>query len=203
MAHGTCTVVFADKTLCGRRRKYAEWCNTCYQWSRNNGSVDPNGRKRKRGWGDLMTELQAAAKANTDRCIILGGHAGRPSVSYQGTRMAASRAVWIIAIGDPGDSHVLHTCHRGIEGCINIRHLYLGHYEENARDMVEAGRSCRGERNGTNELSPAQVQEIRQLIASGVPQRQIGKRYGVVQQTVSDINTGRIWSWLLPEKPKK
>lgn len=110
--------------------------------------------------------------------------------------MAASRAVWFIANGDPGELHVLHRCHRGKEGCINIQHLYLGDRERNMRDMVEAGRSLRGERNTENVLTTTQVQEIRRLLAAGHSQRAVAAQYDVVQQTISDIHTGRNWAWL-------
>lgn len=201
MENDICTVLFADGGRCHRRRKYAGtgWCNTCYQWSRNNDGVDPNGRKRKRGWGQVLAELRAGAKATTDQCVMYSGHADRPSVDYQGTRMSASRAVWFIAKGDPGDAHVLHTCHQGDEGCINIRHLYLGTHLRNIQDAVDAGRTARGQRNGTNKLSPEDVQEIRAMLARGFSQRVIGDRYGIKQQAVSDIKTGKNWAWLPPE----
>lgn len=43
----TCTVLFADKTRCTRAVQARGWCNTCYQWSRNNAWQDPDGRYPK------------------------------------------------------------------------------------------------------------------------------------------------------------
>jgi hypothetical protein len=48
--------------------------------------------------------------------------------------MNASRAVWWIANGDPGNLNVLHRC--GDDDCLNIRHLYLGTIADNSIDTV-------------------------------------------------------------------
>jgi hypothetical protein len=153
----------------------------------------------KRAKGGLLAELERAAKATSSACLILTGYVGRPNAVINGRGMLASRAVWILAHGDPGDRHVLHTCHRGQEGCINIRHLYLGDNDQNIRDMVAAGRSTRGERSAQHKLTRRQVQEIRRLMAAGVPQRAIAREFGVSRATCSSIKHGRVWGWLAPE----
>ncbi|WP_202234511.1 hypothetical protein [Actinacidiphila reveromycinica] len=149
--------------------------------------------------GGLLAELQAAAHATGDECIIMR-FTGRPFIDYEGTWMNASRAVWTIRHGDPGERHVLHTCHRGEEGCISIRHLYAGDNAQNMRDKVEAGRSARGELNAKHKLTAPQVQEIRRLIAAGQSYRVIGERYGVTKKSIGDIGTGKTWSWLPPKE---
>jgi hypothetical protein len=97
----------------------------------------------------------------------LAGYKNRPNIKFEGTMMEASRAVWWIARGDPGDAHVLHTCHRGEEGCISKRHLYLGDNGQNIRDRVEAGRSCYGEQHWAHKLSDTDVAEIRRRYRPG------------------------------------
>ncbi|MER6975692.1 hypothetical protein [Streptomyces carpinensis] len=113
--------------------------------------------------------------------------------------MNASRAVWILANGDPGEAHVLHTCHRGAEGCINIRHLYLGDHDRNMLDMVEAGRSSRGEVNGQSVLKAEHVLQIRRDLNAGVPGVVLAERYGVSKATISAIRVGKRWGWLQPD----
>ncbi|KQW11409.1 hypothetical protein ASD08_35650 [Streptomyces sp. Root369] len=133
--------------------------------------------------------------AATDQCIILSGFADRPRVPLNGEMMHASRAVWTIRHGDPGERHVLHTCHRGEEGCISIRHLYLGDNARNIRDMVAAGRSTHGERNANAVLSGKQAQAIRDAyVPRVVTQRMLAAAYGVSQQTISDIVRGKLWN---------
>jgi hypothetical protein len=44
-----------------------------------------------------------------------------------------------------------------------------------------------------SKLTPALVSEIRSAVAAGTDQRTIARRFGIVQQTVSDIVCGRRW----------
>lgn len=106
--------------------------------------------------------------------------------------MEASRAVWWIANGDPGATAILHTCHRGEEGCINIRHLYAGDNIRNVRDRAEAGRSCQGEHHWAAKLSDADAAEIRRRYRPGTrwnPGNAIalGGEFGVSAEQVSRI----------------
>lgn len=170
------------------------WCPKHYGRYLKHG--DPL-KVAKRGKGVLLAELRAAGTASTDECVILtAGEGRRPTATLDGKYMLASRAVWILVNGDPGGAHVLHTCHRGEAGCINIRHLYLGDNGQNIRDMVEAGNSTRGQRSAQHKLTAPQVQEIRRLIADGTPYGTIAARYGVSPSTVYQINAGKVWAWL-------
>ncbi|MFD0208932.1 helix-turn-helix domain-containing protein [Streptomyces hirsutus] len=142
MAQITCVVVFANGTPCTRAPyRGSKWCSACYTWTRRHGWADPNGRTPQRPKNTVLPFLKAAAQATTDECVDLTGWAGRPVVLLDGKSMWASRAVWILAHGNPGDQHVLHSCHRGDEGCVNIRHLRLGDDADNHQDRVAAGRS--------------------------------------------------------------
>lgn len=89
---------------------------------------------------------------------------------------------------------VLHTCHRGDEGCINIRHLYLGDHARNTLDMVEAERSARGEDNGNAELTEADIREIRRLYRTRlVSQRGLAGQFRVSQGTIHQIVSYKTW----------
>lgn len=144
---------------------------------------------------ELVGELRSAAFATTDACIDLGGYQNRPNVRFQGRMMEASRAVWWIANGDPGEKDVLHTCHRGEEGCISIRHLYAGNYVQNVRDRVRAGRSCQGIQHWATKLSDVDVAEIRRRFRPGNrwnPGNAIalGDEFGVSAEQVSRVARG-------------
>ena len=43
------------------------------------------------------------------------------------------------------------------------------------------------------KLTLEQVEEIRRLIAAGVPQREIAQKYGVNRRTIFEIKTGKSW----------
>jgi hypothetical protein len=206
-----CLVVFEDGTQCPRTVYANGWCNACYSWARNNAK-DPNGRRPRRRKGELDAALQAAAEATTDECIILTGYAKRPVVG-NATRLPvdskgvnASRAVWIIAHGDPGKAHVLHSCNggSGATGCINIRHLYLGDEARNKLDMVESGHTLRGlthnpgETNGNAVLTEAQVLDIRRRFQRGRPYhpgnvQQLAEEFGVLPSSIRNVISRRTW----------
>lgn len=86
---------------------------------------------------------------------------------------------------------VRHSC--DVPPCCNPRHLSLGTQADNLREMVERGRSARGERNARARLSMADVDHIRALCDAGELQREAARRYGVTQQQVSKIIRGENW----------
>ena len=89
---------------------------------------------------------------------------------------------------------VLHKCDN--RRCVRPSHLFAGTPADNSIDMVRKGRSCRGLRHPTAKLTPGDVREIRELVASGCTQRSAGELFGVHNVTVSDIARGRSWGWL-------
>lgn len=57
-----------------------------------------------------------------------------------------------------------------------------------------SSRHNRGEGNGQSKLSEQKVLEIKRLLSLGeLSQRKIGERYGVCQQTITNIKRGLIW----------
>lgn len=198
MDKGTCIVVLGDGAPCGRPVAYKTRtrCEACRQWSRYHGGADPTGRPRRarRRNGELQAELQRAARSTSTRCVILTGYSQRPAAEVLGVHMSAARAVWTLANGDPGEEHVLHTCHRGEEGCINIRHLYLGDTAQNVRDKVEAGRQTRGEDHPANKLTTQQVRNIRETFAAGgISKSELARQYAIAHSTVRAILDRRRW----------
>lgn len=143
--------------------------------------------------GALLQELHRAAQTTTDECITLRSER-RPKVHFNGKYMNASRAVWIIAKGDPGDLFVLHgPCND--DWCINIQHLYLGTAGDNMRDKTERGTQrpgrSPGEKNGRAKLTLDDVEMIR---SSTEPGTELAKRLGVGKSAVSRVRLGRSWA---------
>lgn len=195
-----CTIVENEQQCTNeatRRLKTDVWCRKHHaRYERHGDPLAVLAEQRPKG--DVQADLRRAATATTDDCILLPSPAGgRLSVSTDGCPMTAARAVWTIANGAPGDRHVLHTCHKGDDGCINIRHLYLGDHARNMLDMVQAGRSTRGERSGRAVLKEGAVREIRQRYrAGGVTQKALADEHGVAPSTISLAVAGRSWGWL-------
>lgn len=202
---GRCTVVLEDGTRCPKdARRYARMCSTHENRKRRHGSPLV---KTKRAPGELQALVREAAKGLTDECIIVTGFRTRPVVKWNGKSTPAARAVWITAHGPEG-TEGMDVCHRcgggsGENGCINVRHLYLGTRSQNAADMVEAGRGDngdpKGQRNGRHVLTEADVLAARRLHAEGnVTLTALAERHGVTVTTMRMAVRGITWRHLNP-----
>jgi len=116
---------------------------------------------------------------------------GYGSVSLHGKLMNAHRLAYYAWRGEPAAGmDVCHHC--DVRACCNPEHLFVGTRKDNMDDCTRKGRKVGpplhiGERHPMARLSNAQVTEIRSLRASGVPRREIARRFGVRADTVSAI----------------
>lgn len=85
----------------------------------------------------------------------------------------------------------MHTCDN--PSCVNHEHLRLGTHAENHDDKKNKGRSNTGTRHGQHKLTNEQVLEIRAL---HMRQRDIASVYGITQSVVSEIRAGKAWRHL-------
>lgn len=120
---------------------------------------------------------------------------GRHWLPRLGRYQQAHRVMWELRNGPvPAGQCVCHRCDN--PGCVNPGHLFLATHLGNMRDKVAKGRAARqaGERHPGSKLTEAEVAGIRVAYASeNITQRQLAKRYGVVQRTVARIVTGVGW----------
>jgi hypothetical protein len=123
------------------------------------------------------------------------GSNGYGAIEVEGVLDSAHRVSWTLHVGPiPPGRQVLHDCPTGDNPlCINPAHLWLGTHAQNMADRNRKRRQARGERVGVSKLTEAQVIAIRQLAASGERQRDIAKRIGVTQATVSRLVRGEAW----------
>lgn len=94
----------------------------------------------------------------------------------------------------PDGMHTLHHCDN--RACINPAHLFIGTNADNMADKVSKGRQHRlkGIASGRAKLTEADVMTIRSSV--GLTQREIGERFGITNQQVSSIRSGKRWSHL-------
>lgn len=90
----------------------------------------------------------------------------------------------------PKGLQVRHTC--DVPTCINPRHLLIGTAQDNANDRCIRGRTAKHERHGRHKITMKEANEIRTL-AGLVPQREIGKMYGISPAQVWNIIHKKHW----------
>ncbi|MFC4060261.1 helix-turn-helix domain-containing protein [Planomonospora corallina] len=153
---------------------------------------------RNLGNGGMRAILEALAQAETDECVIVKGRDRQWPVNTGAGWVSASRMMWIIRYGDPGELHVLHSCNGGSgnNGCVNVRHLYLGDNSRNVLDRGDAGVQV-GEDHHSSVLTTAAVKDIRKRAAAGESHSSLAREYGVSRTTVSDVVNARTWRRLL------
>ena len=148
---------------------------------------------------------QSAVKRFEDKCIPVTESgcwiwlAGLRSKSnprglfrYQGEKMQAHRASWLIYRGEiPDGLLVCHKCDVGI--CVNPNHLFLGTALDNIHDRDSKGHQVTplGEKHGKSVLSDEQVREVR---ATKLPQRKLAKKYGVSHTCIASITSRKTWT---------
>jgi hypothetical protein len=106
-------------------------------------------------------------------------------LGFEGYRWNAHRFAWRSTYGPlPPEAYVLHRCDN--KACVRPDHLFLGTAAANTADAKAKGRLAAGERNGGARLTWGEVGAIRSLWeGGGVRQKELGRIYGVSQQTIS------------------
>ncbi|RLC74952.1 MAG: hypothetical protein DRI61_15735, partial [Chloroflexi bacterium] len=77
--------------------------------------------------------------------------------------------------------------------CVNPDHIFLGEPADNSADMVNKGRSMKGEKSALAKLSSLDVIDIVNRYNAGETQTSISRSYGVVQQQISRIVNQKRW----------
>lgn len=106
---------------------------------------------------------------------------GHISVRASGYVGSAHRYVYAQTRGEiPAGAHLDHLCR--VRACVNPDHIEVVTCAENAR------------RGDNAKLTYADIEEICRLRGRGLTQREVAVRFGVVRQTISDIERGRTWA---------
>lgn len=185
---------------CGNKNLARGYCNKHYQRFLSYG--DPLFIKIAER-GNPLKFLKSNIGTEKHDCIDwpygLNGQ-GYGAVVFNKNRMSASRAMCIMAHGEPHKDRfeAAHSCGNRI--CVNPNHLRWASAYENSMDRVQHGTANRGERHGRAKLIEKDVLEIRQ---SELSQYKLAEIYGVDQGTISHIKSRKSWSWLEPSETLK
>jgi len=155
-------------------------------------------RKAKNGEALAFLKRIALMKKLPNKCVLWpfgASKLGYGRVQFQEKIQTAHRVSLILSSGtDMPDKHVLHlpeVCHNRL--CVNPKHLRWGTPGDNIRDRKFDGTDNSGERNGRSKLTSTQVREIRKLAALGNTHQKLADIYGVKQQAISKIVSGKRW----------
>jgi hypothetical protein len=112
---------------------------------------------------------------------------------YEGKMWKSHRFSYLLANGElpPHPLIVRHKCKP--KNCCNPDHLEPGTYSQNTNDRLRDGTDNRGAKHHMVKLTEAEVREIRR---SDKSQRDLAKKFGVGQTTISTIIRKRNWAWL-------
>lgn len=153
----------------------------------------------RRTWEQTAASFWDRVAKQDNGCWLWQGskiqQTGYGELRVWGKRWTAHRFSWLVAHGDPGEMHVLHTCPGGDNKlCVNPAHLRLGTERENAHDAMQRSERNRGERNGMSRLTIDDVRAIRAEYQRGVfGYIRLGKKYGVSGGCILKIITRRGW----------
>jgi len=106
-------------------------------------------------------------------------------------KVRAHRFAFAIANGFMPSEDVLHSCDRRI--CCNPRHLRIGNRADNARDMVQRGRSKKGVRSPMSKLTDDSVREIRRRREDGQTVASLAAAFNVDPKTIRDAVSRSTW----------
>lgn len=156
-------------------------------------------RKKRRGRPPVSKEKRFWDKVvkQEDGCwLFTSNHGGGDygMLTVKTGESLAHRISWEIHKGPiPEGIKVLHTC--DIPKCVNPDHLFLGTSQDNMDDMVNKGRSSRGESHPSVKLLETDVLEIRRLYATGKwSQQKLAVLYRVNQTNIGFIVRRVHWS---------
>lgn len=170
------------------------WCETHYRRWKRNGDPTFSVRAQARP-GELRRFYRAVVLPyEGDECLSWPFGCLSSGYAKMGNSVV-SRLVCEDEHGPPPtpEHQAAHSCGRGHLGCVARKHMSWKTPKENQRDQLQHGTVMCGARNPNAKLSESEVFEIRRLHGSGVSTRRLCDQFGVSNQTISSIMTGRTW----------
>ena len=152
-------------------------------------------------YGEPSKFLECALGYTKDDCLLWPfgkDRDGYGTICWNGMKRYSHRVICEKIHGRPPspEHQTAHSCGNGRLGCVNPRHLRWATPKENSADMIDHGRSMRGERHPLSKLTHRETLEIYQRAHSGEVHRIIAEEFGVSRSMVSMIKSRSRWSWL-------
>lgn len=112
--------------------------------------------------------------------------------AFNGKNQGSHRVSYQIHKGQiPEGLSVLHSCDNSL--CVNPNHLFTGTPQANSKDMVNKGRSLKGESHPNRRYSDKLVIDIRSDYCKGFPRRYLVEKYGIAISAFKSIIRKDTW----------
>ena len=180
---------------CNKLSGVMGYCVGHYHRVRNYGNVGSS-KIREQKKRPLIEAFNEKYTYSESGCWLWNGskhkNTGYAQITINGKSLTASRVSYELFTGEiPQGMYVLHSC--DVRHCVNPKHLFLGTQQNNIDDMMEKGRGPNGSKNGRSKLTEIKVDDIRSMIKSQIPIKDIAKKHGVSASTISMIKNGHTW----------
>ncbi len=153
-------------------------------------------KKYKNPKDRIFLNVEKVAATGCMEWKMCRGKEGYGKTAFRGVGWSSHRLAWELLVGPiPEGMHVLHKCDN--PPCCNPDHLFLGTPADNYADMAGKGRSNKGmsfnvgERHGNSKLMSHDIHDIKWLLSVGIVQRRVAEIFGLHENYVQKINTGR------------
>ncbi len=119
---------------------------------------------------------------------------------FEGKTMKAHRMAWILTHGKiPDNKLVLHKCDN--PPCVNPKHLWVGTYRDNTRDMIIKGRDnyighigLRGESSPFSRMKEDQVKLLRKMYKNKEGSTyKLAELFNISKSTAWEIVANKNW----------
>lgn len=177
---------------CSKKIKARGWCMKHYRRWRLHG--DPLKILNMQGKPEIQRFEAKIELITFSTCHWWTGYIdkdGYGTFRIGANKVKAHRAAYRFYIGEiPERMLFCHTCDN--TSCVNPAHLFLGTNQDNMDDMVNKGRSARGEGHGWAKLTNNDVAKIRSLAGLST-HREIAEMFGISKANATQIINRKIW----------
>lgn len=180
---------------CGRKHARLGYCDKHAYRFKKFGDPLIAGRTEP---GEVHEWLERHKDYRGDGCLIwpyakLPDGYGR--LNFRGLSMRASRAMCILAHGQPpSDLHqAAHSCGKGGDACVHPEHVRWATPVENMQDAVEQGTISHGEARPMAILTDVAVADIRVRVSQGEGQAALAREYNVSVGTLNEVVLYKTW----------
>lgn len=181
---------------CDRKHRRNGYCDSHDAQSKRQGELSAL-RPVARSWQDYVDRFWSQVE-KTDECWTWTGYTNEAGYGRLGRfgeigLILSNRLAWWIQTGQepPDDKMVCHSCDN--PPCVRPDHLWLGDANANIQDMVEKGRSCKGEKHFKAKLTDNDVIDIRSLRSFGASISDLAEAYLVAGRTIDAVVRRYTW----------